>query len=193
VDPADLHALREEIERALLALRDPWSGRPVVRALHARQDLYRGPHLDRAPDFALELELDDGYSYNLMPSASAPEAGMVFRRLAPGEYLGRKGRSLPGSHRRHGLYLAAGPRVTRRGEIEAHIADASATVLARMDVALPAGAPGAVLPLGQTLGTDGVALPESSPAARDAKDAAAGAAHDEARVAARLRNLGYIE
>jgi hypothetical protein len=186
--PGELPALRRELERALLALRDPWSGRPVVRALHAREDLYRGPYVERAPDFLLELELDRGYSYNLMPSASAPPGDAVFRKLDPSEWLGRKGRSLPGSHRRHGLYLATGPQVTRHGAvIEASIADASATLLSRMGVRPPAATRGTPLPLGPDVQAEAAPLPEA------ASGHTPDAAQDEARVAARLRNLGYIE
>jgi hypothetical protein len=104
--------------------------------------LFSGPYVERAPDLLLELRLDRGYSYNLMPSQR--EGSAFVTRLEPVEYLGKKGRSLPGSHRPRGLFVAAGPRIPARGQIEASIADAAASVLARLDVAQPAGAPGHV-------------------------------------------------
>jgi predicted AlkP superfamily phosphohydrolase/phosphomutase len=186
LDPSQRSRVRAELEASLFALRDPHTGASVVRAVHAREELFSGPFVERAPDLILELELDAGYSYNLMPSATAPDAA-AFRILQPHEYLGRKGRSLPGSHRPYGFYLAAGPSVNVRGRINAKIADASATLLARMGVAPPTDGSGRVLPLfeanGRLLG-----VPHSPHVTHESE-----AARDDVRVAARLRSLGYIE
>jgi predicted AlkP superfamily phosphohydrolase/phosphomutase len=187
VAPDDVATVRREVSDALLALRDPWTGAPVVAAVHPREELFRGPLVSRAPDLLLELHLDRGYSWNVMPSAGAPPPAGAFRRLGREELLGRKGRSLPGSHRPRGFYCAAGPRVREAGEVDAHIADATATLLARMDVAVPPDALGRVL-WEALVSTSGVtrALPVGAAPA-------APAAGDDSRVEARLRALGYIE
>ncbi len=96
VRPADRARVGRQVERALLALRDPWTGARVVRTVWRREELYDGPFIERAPDLVLELALREGYSYNVRPS---PGPGSVFERLSPSEHLGRKGRSLPGSLR----------------------------------------------------------------------------------------------
>ena len=77
-----------------------------------------------------------------------------------------------------------------------HIADATATWLARMDVAVPPEFAGRVLyeALGEVVGTteSGAhvrALPDL-PASRALRDDSAA---DEARVEARLRALGYVD
>lgn len=186
VDPRDRGALTEEVREVLLALRDPENGQRVVEAVLPREELYRGPYVGRAPDLVLRLALREGYSYNLAPSAAAPTGGGAFRRLTEAEYLGRKGRSMPGAHRPRGFFLAHGPGVATRGEVEAGIADASATLLARVGFAAPPEARGRVLwelmkhrhPLR--------ALPEAPAPGRRRR-------RGEARVAARLRALGYIE
>lgn len=142
VRPSEFADVRARVITGLLSLRDPFSGRPLVARVIPREELFSGPFVERAPDLLLELRLDRGYSYNLMPS---PGPGSEFvQRLEPAEYLGKKGRSLPGSHRPRGLFVAAGPRIAERGQIEASIADAAASVLARLDVAQPADAPGRV-------------------------------------------------
>jgi predicted AlkP superfamily phosphohydrolase/phosphomutase len=198
IDARDVPRARARVREALLALRDPWDGTPVVRAVHAREDLYAGPLVDRAPDLVLELALPGGYSYNVLPSASAPPRALLggtgaFRRLRPSEYLGRKGRSLPGSHRSHGVFFAAGPSVRPRVDCAPRMADATATLLARLGVALPAGAAGRVL--GEIL-RDGAAGPSreavSLPVVSVESPLRAGAG-DEARVEARLRALGYLD
>lgn len=183
-----------EIESALFALRDPWTKAPVIRAVHRREALFEGPHLDRAPDLLLELELDTqrgakGHSYNIMPSSTAPAEGLVFRRLWPDEFRGKKGGSLGGSHRDRGLYIAAGPRVRGRGLVDARIADATATLIARMGLVPPVEFAGRVLEEAlsdDTLGTDAVALPSAAPPPVD--DSLHLAVTEE-----RLRALGYID
>ncbi len=181
--PADRPALRRELEKAMRAIVDPWTGERIVRAVHAREDLYFGPEVRHAPDFVLELALDDrGASYNVMPSAGP---GPIVDRLPKSEWSGRKGRSLQGAHRTHGLYLAAGPSVRATGEITAHVADASATCLARIGARLPEGA-GRVLSEALVETAEPVALAPATPAPRSAGP-------QLARTEARLRALGYFE
>lgn len=170
LDSCDMDRATRDVEGALLALVDPWTGAKVVRAVTPREGLFRGPHVTRAPDLLLELHLDGGYSYNLLPTGGAPPGTGPWRKLDPSEYLGKKGRSLPGSHRPKGVWIARGPRVQAAGQIEAHIMDASATLLSRMDVALP--------------GLGGTAL-----AHRDV----APSAKEKSIIVGRLRNLGYID
>jgi len=209
VAPEDRAQVMREVEAALLALRDPWSGAPVVRSVTPREELFRGPHLERAPDLLLELHLDDarpvstsagetgaaatgdGYSWNLMPSTDPKARGRVFRRLRPEEYLGRKGRSLPGAHRSHGLFVAAGPSVRAAGEIEATMHDAAVTTLARIGLGPPTEARGRVLWEALAEGTPTAsALPVPALATQDPAARAPSSTRDVER---RLRALGYIE
>lgn len=182
VEPRDSARVKDEVRKALLSLRDPDSKRPVVLAVHEREALFRGGYVERAPDLLLTLRLDRGYSYNLMPSQGP---GAVFARLKPEDYLGKKGRSLPGSHRSEGLFIAAGPRVRARGQVELTIADAAAFALARMGVTPPIGAPGKVS--NEWLESSGVrgALPELDRTTR--------LRGDEGALERRLRALGYID
>ncbi len=197
------------VRAALLGTRDPWSGKPVFRDVIPREDLFEGPYLDRAPDLLVDLHLDDGYSYNLMPSSppprqsrawasaapwrrsrsTGPNAGVSpFRKLANHEKLGKKGRSLPGSHRSHGFMALAGPRVQTAGRLDAHIADLTATLLCRLDLSVPPSFKGRVLweALLDGRGMTAQPLPETSRATPRA-------ARNEGLVESRLRALGYIE
>lgn len=45
----------------------PPGPRPVVEKVHLREDLYRGPHVDRLPSLIVELADDDGYGLSLHP------------------------------------------------------------------------------------------------------------------------------
>lgn len=189
IDPRDVPEARRRVTDALLSLRDPWTRAPVVAAVHGREDLFEGPFASRAPDLLIELALDRGYSYNLMPSGGAPAGTGPWRRLAREEHLGRKGRSLPGSHRPRGLFVAAGPRIAAAGEIDARIADATATLLARADVAVPVEAAGRVL--WEIVRDERDAVARALPRAE--RERRGDEARDEAVVVARLRALGYVD
>jgi predicted AlkP superfamily phosphohydrolase/phosphomutase len=186
-----------QVRAALLDTRDPWSGRPVFRDVVPREELFEGPHLERAPDLLLDMHLDDGHSYNLMPSSPPPRQSRLsgcqatsnsFRRLANHEKLGKKGRSLPGSHRSHGFMALAGPRVQPAGQLDAHIADVTATLLSRLDLSVPPSFKGRVLweALGDERSAPARALPEAAPVAPRTT-------RNEGLVESRLRALGYIE
>ena len=170
---------------ALERLRDPFSKRPIVARVYEREELFVGPFVARAPDLIVELRLDRGYSYNLMPSAGAAPGSTVVTRLSPADYLGKKGRSLPGSHRPRGLFVAAGPRVVARGQLELGIADASAIVLARLDAAPPERARGRV--------PDGLLRAGGPQRLLPAVPAQPAQRGDNSALERRLRSLGYID
>ncbi|MGB0680050.1 MAG: alkaline phosphatase family protein, partial [Polyangiales bacterium] len=180
--------VKARVQEALLSLRDPWSGQPVVAAVWQREALFEGPAVERAPDLLLELQLDAGYSYNLMPSSTAPAHTGPWRRLTPAEYCGRKGRSLAGSHRDHGLWIAAGPRVRPGAQVDARMADVPATLLQRMQIAPPADSPGRVL-WGALHDDD--ACPQPLPPST--ATAAQPRAPRTGRVLQRLQALGYVD
>ena len=183
----DVEAVKARVREAMHSLVDPWTGARAVREVIDREELYRGAHVARAPDLVVELELDEASaSYNVMPSASAPAGTGPWRRLARDEYLGRKGRSLPGSHRARGIYITAGPSVRPIGAIEASMADTTVTLLAQLGVRPDAEMPGRVLREGLREPRRGGALPGSRP--REPV-AAGGTMHLEGR----LRAMGYID
>lgn len=193
VRPEQRHETMMRVRAALLATRDPWSGSPVFRDVVPREALFEGPHLDRAPDLLLDLHLDAGYSYNLMPSAapsprSHSHGREAFRRLTDEEKPGKKGRSLPGSHRSHGFMALAGPTVRAAGRVDAHIADVSATVLCRLGLSVPPSFKGRVL--WQALHDD---LEVSMQPLAEPRSAAPRNGTNDGLVESRLRALGYIE
>ncbi|MEM7435321.1 MAG: alkaline phosphatase family protein [Myxococcota bacterium] len=176
---------RERVKGALLSARDPWTSRPVVREVFTREELFEGPFVDRAPDLLLDLHLDDGYSYNLMPSGDGRARPTPWRRLAEHEKIGTKGRSLPGSHRNHGFMAIDGPRVRTAGRVDAKIADVTATLLARLDISVPASFSGRVLWEAIDTSSAHRALPESPREPPREGDYSA--------IERRLRALGYVE
>lgn len=175
IDPSNIGPARKEITDTLLRLRDPWTGAPVIGAVHPREAIYSGPHLERAPDLVLELNLDNGYSYNLKQ-----QTDQTWSQLQPEAFLGRKGQSLPGSHRPFGFFAAHGPSVSEPGRIRAKIADATATMLARMGVA----SNGEGRCLIDSLATSDV-LPDAQPLQPQRRNSST--------LEQRLRILGYVD
>ena len=50
VEPARVAEVQEQVANALLALRDPHTGKQVVAKVHRREELFSGPFVERAPD-----------------------------------------------------------------------------------------------------------------------------------------------
>jgi predicted AlkP superfamily phosphohydrolase/phosphomutase len=179
VDPADYERVRDDVIRALEEWTLPGGGRVVERALR-REELYRGPCVDRAPDVAVELALDAGYGLSLVqtpfadgPGGASPSTGGI-RTLADDELAGGRGRGMSGTHRSDGIWIADGPGVGGLTPPRA-IEDVVPTVLLAMQLAADVESADDAL--------DGTARRPSAPYSDD----------EEAQVAERLRDLGYLE
>ncbi len=178
VVPADARdAVLDRAREAVLAVRDPETGERPVRAVRRREAVYRGPFVDRAPDLLLEME-----------------TGWHLRRKLASRRRGRtplrRSDTMAGIHHPDGILLASGPAVRPGAALERpQIPDIAATVLA-----LAGLAPGEAL--------DGRCLDEvfDVPAGPvTVRGTAAGrsegsgySAEDEAEVARRLEDLGYL-
>lgn len=66
---AEYESLRQELAQALLGLRDPITGKAMVRKVHRREEIYRGPYLPRAADLILEPE--DGFDPKANPQSTS--------------------------------------------------------------------------------------------------------------------------
>ena len=183
---AQYEATRARVAAALAEWRDD-AGRPVVRRVWQREELYAGPCVEQAPDLVLELALVEGYSPSCLRS---PGPGPALRRLAPEEYGGGRGRGMNGAHRREGLFLFAGDGVRPAGELPgAEIVDVLPTLLALAGLPVPIGLDGrpiaAALARVPRLEADALAEGQATP--RQFEEA------ETRDVAARLAALGYLE
>jgi predicted AlkP superfamily phosphohydrolase/phosphomutase len=185
VSRADYDRTRDAVRAALAGWRDE-AGRPVVDRVWRREEVYRGPATERAPDLLLELAMPDGYSQSCLRSAGA---GPALRRLGTAEHGAGKGAGLNGSHRRDGLFILAGPGVRPGASVRADIVDVLPTLLALAGMAIPSGLDGrpieAALAQPARYEPDPLAEADPSPVPYD---------DDESReIAARLTSLGYLE
>ncbi|MDP6933167.1 MAG: hypothetical protein QGG40_09635, partial [Myxococcota bacterium] len=95
-------------------------GQRPVRRVWTREQLYHGPCVERSPELVLELNLREGYTYTLLPSARVPP-GTTWRALSAEDHGGGKGIGMNGSHRQHGLLWLWGPGVKPGVELKAGV------------------------------------------------------------------------
>jgi predicted AlkP superfamily phosphohydrolase/phosphomutase len=176
----EYEALRSQIIDALRAWTDARTGAPIVRAVYRREELYHGPYVQQAPDIIMELAA--GYHI-----AYLPYQGDILQDVT----------ALPwGFHEREGIFGLSGPGVVRSSEnTQTHMADLMPSLLYALGLPVPAGVDGEVHaeffdpawrrnhPLRRQEEVD---KHETAPVA------AAYSADEEARLAERMKGLGYL-
>ena len=160
---------RDEIARRLRT----WDA--VVR-VYRREDLYRGPLRNRAPDLLLELRHT--------PVRTPPRyRGPSVRTLDAQELDGERGAGMNGVHRPEGILCLNGPRVGRGDLSGAWIGDLAPTLLSLLDVGVPDWMEGRAL----------VGSPrETSEPPERATAKTTLSPREERRLESRLRALGYL-
>ncbi|HEX5386429.1 MAG TPA: alkaline phosphatase family protein [Gemmatimonadales bacterium] len=129
IPAARYNAERERIARLVSELRDPRNGRPMVRRVLARDEIYRGDALTDAPDLVVEW----------MPGYSG-DTGLA----GGGRLVTLSAANHSSDHCTESVILALG-RGVQRGEITAILQDIAPTVLDALGVAVPAELEGSVL------------------------------------------------
>lgn len=162
IGAGDAERVGREVIDALLDWKLP-SGEPVVARARARQDVYHGPFVERAPDIVIELAQDAGYGLSLVqtPWATAPPA---LRKLEDHELAGGRGRGMNGVHRPDGVWI--GPDGLGVPEAMPRVAHA----LLRVIGVKPSASEGGGTPTPRAYSEE-----------------------EDTIVAARLRKLGYLE
>jgi predicted AlkP superfamily phosphohydrolase/phosphomutase len=182
---AEYEAVRDRIIAGLGTLVDP-EGRRVFEAVWRREDLYRGPFVERAPDVV---------------AVCTPRFGIIFESLArelrdqalfgPFEELG-----YTGTHDPLGIYLFAGPTIAAAGASgELPIEAMTPTILHLLDVPVPRDLEQPVctsLLHPDYLRAHPVRIGDAVGAAA-AGEGGWRSEEDEARIADHLRALGYLE
>jgi len=131
VEPGEEYEnLRKEIIQGLLNCRDRGTGRPAVRRVSRREEIYHGPHLDNAPDLYIRWNTDIVLSG--LDSGNKTEA-------APPPLQS-------GGHRDNGIFLLSGPGVQPGRELSnAEIIDVTPTLLYLSGIDIPEDLDGKVL------------------------------------------------
>lgn len=191
-DGAEYESALARVEAALLSLRDPRSGGPVIPKIYRARDIYPGRYSDSAPDLILDWWTEPTWTMTRSHPKLAAEPVVFYPPAAviPGQ-------DITGIHRRDGILVASGPQLAAHGagaRESADLFDLAPTTLALLGVSVPADMDGRVI--GDVLaGTLTPAASGSATAAAPAEDEPATTYSDEdrKRIEERLSSLGYIE
>ena len=187
VEPGvEYEQLRDELINALTALCGP-SGERIVAAVHRREDLFFGPHLDKVPDLLVEF-----VDYRWLGKGSLKTRfdglwGAV-------EIEEGSAHTYVGSHRSEGILALSGPSAASiDGRIDAHIEDVAPTLLYLLGQPVPGDLEGRLL----SEAIDPGLLERRPPRYTDEPSAALEPGDRRAsggdEVEDRLRGLGYLE
>uniref|UniRef100_I2PYH7 AP superfamily protein n=1 Tax=Desulfovibrio sp. U5L TaxID=596152 RepID=I2PYH7_9BACT len=180
--------LVERLRHGLLALADPETGTRPFAAVHAREELYQGPAVARAPDVVTLCS--PGYQ------VLVPHEIPLYGRDAPAGLF--TSHPWSGRHEQYGVFALAGPGIAAGVELaDAAMPDVTPTLLHALGEAVPDGMDGRVLAGAFRPGTpDARTGAGAMPAAGGAIPGAAGAAGTDgdaaAELAAELSDLGYM-
>jgi predicted AlkP superfamily phosphohydrolase/phosphomutase len=182
VDPgAEYEAVRDEIESLAYDFRDPRTGRKLIGQVLRREDVYNGPHLDRAPDLILRPTEPSDIFFGLADFGHRETVSTVYR--------------YSGMHRDYGMLIMNGPGIRSGHPLEgAVIHDIAPTVLHIMGQPVPLDMDGQVLEGAFSDGyMEAFPLERIDPAVpfseREATDYTA---EGEKEILERLRGLGYM-
>ena len=182
---AEYEAVRDEIAKALRELRDPASGRAIVAAVHRREELFSGPHLDRVPDLVVEFVDYEWLGKGNLKSRTETIWDKVEIAGTDAAYVG--------SHRHEGIVALSGPSAAPGG-LFASIEDVAPTIQYLLGEPIPESMEGQLIDAAID-----PALLESRPPTYAADDVEVSAGvrvfedNEAGDVQERLRGLGYIE
>jgi predicted AlkP superfamily phosphohydrolase/phosphomutase len=179
--------LCDEIYERLKQVKDPDNGNPVVDEVFRGKELFKGKHVNNAPD----LIVTDKPTYFV--SASVERLPMVHGKKASRNELFQK-HVWSGNHKKDGIFIASGPEIRRGHTIEgARIIDVTPTILYLLHQEIPEDIDGEVLHnIFTSEFTD-----KNIPAFMKAEDFSGSTEEmlpdDDEAIKDRLRNLGYLE
>jgi predicted AlkP superfamily phosphohydrolase/phosphomutase len=176
VEPgAEFEQVRSEIMRDLKSLRLP-DGSPLIEHVWKKEDVYHGAHLADAPDIVFFPRSLETIAFGDFEFGS--------NKVLEPAY------GVSSSHRMNGILIAHGAAVRPSAPIEApSLIDLAPTILHMLGLPVPADMDGRVLV--ETLKQPGTVRSGAS-AERDREPGPGYSEEEEAEIAERLKNLGYI-
>ena len=180
VPQAEYESVRDEVVACFERLRDPDDGRPVLDAMHIRDDVFEGPLTPGAPDL---FPVCRDYTYELSDGLFSPSVITDYRELPRG------------FHHVDGIFGIAGPGIEPSAGRRAHLYDIAPTALYLAGCTLPE-MDGKVLteflPPSLVAERPVKIEPMQLPTAGAGAEASPYSAEEEAQIEESLRNLGYL-
>jgi predicted AlkP superfamily phosphohydrolase/phosphomutase len=186
VEPEDAARVLSEIKAALLAIKDPETGAPLIAHVYERDELYTGAHTELAPDLTV---VTADWRYRTVGLYDFTTNQFISPGFGP-----------TGDHRLDGVFFGHGPAFRPGSQpVGANLADVAPTVLRLLGVPIPGDLDGRVL---EEVIADGFvvapatvdALANGAPHSGDRESGGDSgySADDEANIEQRLADLGYL-
>lgn len=179
VPPDQYAATLTQLENDLRQMRHPDTREHVTEELLRSDQVYHGPFADQGPDLQVVFR---GYRYNV-----------GFLQFQSKDWIGPPWNRWTGHHSMNGMHIVSGPSARAGTKLDANIVDITPTVLALLGQPIPDWMDGE--PLTDAL-SEGYQAPEvvhEEAAVSSGQTASGYSAEDEAEIAKRLADLGYIE
>ncbi len=186
--------LIERLKSDLGNLRDSETGEPIVADVFVRDEIYNGQYVDRSPELLIRWREDipihgikiDNYNEEKRESGSHP--------LIPGE----DPRVISGDHHLQGVFFIKGRDVRENHVLKsARIIDIAPTVLYELGCPIPADMDGRLLRdayINACLESNPPEIEKGSSTRDDKHGGLTGYSEEDSEsIAARLRDLGYVE
>jgi predicted AlkP superfamily phosphohydrolase/phosphomutase len=124
---AEYKQLADELSAALLTMKDPDDGSPIVRAVYKRDDVYTGEFLHNAAD--LQVGMEDGYRVSWQTTLGGSPQGIVYPNM----------KKWSGDHGGYDYKMTAGVLISTKpiSQSEARIIDIAPTVLKYFGLTVP--------------------------------------------------------
>ncbi len=192
VEDKDYEPLVKEIIARIGELKDPRDGKPVIKKVWRREEIFCGPFAHETADLILDWWSEDSL-FSTAPSfpEDTDQPALVIREHKPSDES-----EWGGTHRLHGIVVARAPVFRSGAEVDhPRLIDIAPTILHLLGVPVPEDMDGQVL---ETLFKPEflAAHPVRSGAASgtSASNPASGYTDEEsAKVEERLQALGYLE
>jgi len=187
VRPRNYDRVRRRVARLLREVRDPQTGKRIVRRVQWPEELY-GSRDDGSPDLLFELERGYSALELVMPTENVVDNFRYFDRqlgfAAPTDEY-----ELSGDHAPEGILLMRGEKIRPGVHLKgARIVDVMPTVLRGMGLPLPEGLDGRVL---EDAFVDGEG-PECFPLPARVVERHSLSEEEERELRTRLQGLGYL-
>jgi len=178
VESQDYDRICDQVERKLLELKDPDTGKKIVKTVHRGNEIYSSEHSNSMPDLVVVME--DGYA---------------IRTALGKEILSEKsirGNKVTSVHDADGLLMAFGNNIEKK-RLDADIYDIMPTLLYLMGVPIPKDVDGRVLT--ELIDPDFVSQNEVKfeKAVESGSSESGGLSDEESdAITKQLKNLGYL-
>jgi predicted AlkP superfamily phosphohydrolase/phosphomutase len=179
----EYEALCQAVSERLLTLENP-DGKPLVKHVWRRDELYHGRFLEDAPDLIVVWH-DYGYWGRARYDQNAPELFETDFHWDFGVL------PISGTHRPEGILMAVGPGITAGQAVTgAKLIDLAPTMLAFLGIPVPCGLDGRVLESIFTLDTLSITYDETDAALEQGDFAFS--SEEEEKIKQHLTDLGYL-